>query len=320
MPASRLLYGVTVFLGAFLLSLVEPMAAKQLLPVLGGSSAVWLTCLVFFQTTLLLGYLYAHWLTRAAFDGWPRGIYLALLAAAAVLLAAQTVHHPNLDRGADHPVTTIFLALTLTIGLPFLLLASTSPLLQVLFARQEGGKIPYRLFPLSNAGSLLALIAYPTLVEPNLTLRLQRVLWSVGFAVYAALCALLARQRRAAVQPLASAGEQKVVPPPSAAAATKWLWFLLPMAAAMQLTAVTAHLTQNIAAIPLLWMLPLAVYLLSFILAFEYSRLYTPPIITPPPVVFIFAPGFELSKTDPSFPIALTIVIFLVECFIACLF
>ena len=319
MPASRLLYGVTVFLGAFLLFLVEPMAAKQLLPVLGGSSAVWLTCLVFFQTMLLLGYLYAHWLTRAAFDGWPRGIYLALLAAAAVLLAAQTVHHPNLDRGADHPVTTIFLALTLTIGLPFLLLASTSPLLQVLFARQEGGKIPYRLFALSNAGSLLALIAYPTLVEPNLTLRLQRVLWTVGFAVYAALCALLARQRRAAVQPLASAGEQKVVPLASAAAATKWLWFLLPMAAAMQLTAVTGHLTVNIAAIPLLWMLPLAVYLLSFIVAFEFPAVYRRGLVVRLLVVMLASLGYAISKTDVSLPIGIAILFFLVEAFIACL-
>jgi hypothetical protein len=104
MPASRLLYGVTVFLGAFLLFLVEPMAAKQLLPALGGSSAVWLTCLVFFQVTLLLGYLYAHWLTRAAFDGWQRRIYLALLAIAVVLLAAQTLRHADLGQAADQPV------------------------------------------------------------------------------------------------------------------------------------------------------------------------------------------------------------------------
>jgi hypothetical protein len=317
MPASRLLYGVTVFLGAFLLFLVEPMAAKQLLPMLGGSSAVWLTCLVFFQVTLLLGYLYAHWLTCAAFDGWRRGLYLALLATAVVLLVVQTIHSPNLGRGADHPVTTIFLALTLTIGLPFLLLASTSPLLQVLLARSKDGAIPYRLFALSNTGSLLALIAYPILVEPNLTLKLQRILWSAGFVVYAVLCTLLARQTGSNVQP-APVGEQTAAP--SATAATKLLWFLLPMAAAMQLSAVTGHLTVNIAAIPLLWMLPLAVYLLSFIVAFEFPALYRRGLVVRLLVVMLASLGYAISKTDVSLPIGVAILFFLAETFVACLF
>jgi hypothetical protein len=317
MPASRLLYGVTVFLGAFLLFLVEPMAAKQLLPALGGSSAVWLTCLVFFQVTLLFGYLYAHWLTRAAFDEWQRRIYLALLATAVVVLAVQTIHRPNLGQGADHPVTTIFLALTLTIGLPFLLLASTSPLLQVLLARSRDGTIPYRLFALSNTGSLLALIAYPTLVEPNLTHKVQRVLWSAGFVVYAVLCALLARQTRSNVRP-APVEEQSSAG--SDTAAKKWLWFLLPMAAAMQLSAVTGHLTVNIAAIPLLWMLPLAVYLLSFIVAFEFPALYRRGLVVRLLVVMLASLGYAISKTDVSLPIGIAILFFLAEAFIACLF
>jgi hypothetical protein len=317
MPASRLLYGVTVFLGAFLLFLVEPMAAKQLLPALGGSSAVWLTCLVFFQVTLLLGYLYAHWLTRVAFDGWQRRIYLALLATAVALLAVQTIHPSVLGRGANHPVTTIFVALTLTIGLPFLLLASTSPLLQVLLARSDGSGIPYRLFALSNTGSLLALIAYPTVVEPNLTLKLQRVLWSAGFFLYAVLCTLLARQTRWNAQPTA-VEEQPVAP--SATAGKKWLWFLLPMAAAMQLTAVTGHLTVNIAAIPLLWMLPLAVYLLSFIAAFEFPALYRRGLVVRLLVVMLASLGYAISKTDVSLPIGIAILFFLVEAFLACLF
>src|SRR5271163_2957595 len=114
MPASRLLYGVTVFLGAFLLFLVEPIAAKQLLPALGGSSAVWLTCLVFFQTTLLLGYLYAHYLTRTTTS--KRTLYIALLTIAVITLAAQSILHPSLANGVTHPVTTIFATLTLTIG------------------------------------------------------------------------------------------------------------------------------------------------------------------------------------------------------------
>jgi len=318
MSGSRLLYGTTVFLGAFLLFLVEPMAAKQLLPALGGSSAVWLTCLVFFQVTLLLGYLYAHWLTRGTAAVWRRHLYLVSLAAAVVLLAAQRLFPGSLSQGSDHPVTTIFATLTLTIGLPFLLLGATSPLLQLWFLCTEGGSVPYRLFALSNAGSLLALIAYPFVVEPNLTLKLQRTLWSFGFLVYAVLCTLLARSAAEANTRISSSQEE-----PAGAQTrpfTKWLWFLLPMAAAMQLSAVTAHLTVNIAAIPLLWMLPLAAYLLTFILAFEFPSRYRRGIVVRLLVVMLASLGYAISKTDVSLPIGIAILFFLVECFLAGLF
>ena len=314
MTASRLLYGVTVFLGAFLLFLVEPMAAKQLLPALGGSSAVWLTCLVFFQVALLLGYLYAHWLTRENSAGWGRYLYLTSLVAAVILLVVQRIYPVELVHGSDHPVTTIFRDLTLTIGLPFLLLGATSPLLQLWFLGTHGGEIPYRLFALSNVGSLLALIAYPILVEPNLTLQLQRILWAVGFVVYALLCVLLSRQTGRTTQPIASPEEPVA---PHARAGTRWLWFLLPMAAAMQLSAVTAHLTVNIAAIPLLWMLPLAVYLLTFILAFEFPLSYRRGIIVRLLVVMLASLGYAISKTDVSLPIGAAILFFLAECFLA---
>jgi hypothetical protein len=317
MPAPRLFYGFTIFLGAFLLFLVEPMAAKQLLPALGGSSAVWLTALVFFQTTLLLGYLYAHWLTRTPAQSWRNQIYLASLAIAIVLIATQRLLPAKPSYSSDHPVTTIFIALTLTIGLPFLLLSSTSPLLQIWFLRANGGTIPYRLFALSNAGSLLALIAYPFIVEPNLTLKLQRTLWSFGFVLYAALCVVLARQARTTQQPDVSDTEPAT---PPTAALTKWLWFLLPMAAAMQLSAVTQHLTVNIAAIPLLWMLPLAAYLLTFILAFEFPSLYRRGIVVRLLVVMLAALGYAISKTDVSLPIGIAIIFFLAEAFLACLF
>src|SRR5579864_4947624 len=133
MSSTRVLGGTAVFLAAFLLFLVEPMAAKQLLPTLGGSSAVWITCLVFFQTTLLLGYLYAHWLTREGSPEWRRYLYLGSLVSAVLLLATQKLLPGKLSQGSDHPVTTIFATLTLTIGLPFLLLGTTSPLLQLWF-------------------------------------------------------------------------------------------------------------------------------------------------------------------------------------------
>src|ERR1700738_233724 len=159
MPISRLLYAATIFLSSLLLFLIEPIAAKQLLPILGGSSAVWLTCLVFFQTMLLLGYLYAHALTRSKINTrWPTRTHLLVLAAALVTLAAPAFTRIN----STHPVRAIFLILATSIGLRFLLLASTSPLLQVWLARSGSGVVPYRLFALSNVASMLALFLYPT--------------------------------------------------------------------------------------------------------------------------------------------------------------
>jgi spermidine synthase len=319
MSGSRLLYGSTIFLAAFLLFLVEPMAARQLLPALGGSSAVWLTCLVFFQLTLLLGYLYAHWLTRRSSSGRQQG-YLALLAISIGLLAAQKLVHPDLSRGSAHPVTTIFVTLSLTIGLPFLLLGSTSPLLQMWLFRSEGGAVPYRLFALSNAGSLLALIAYPTLVEPHLTLKHQWTIWGLGFVVYAVLCILLARRAQATTHAASTPEETTSADEPPAPAMTKWLWFLLPMGAAMQLSAVTSHITINIAAIPLLWILPLAVYLLTFIIAFEAPGLYRRGLVVRLLVVLLASLGYVISKTDVNLPIGVAILFFLAEAFLAGLF
>ena len=152
MRFSRILCACVIFFSAFLLFLVEPLTAKQILPVLGGSSAVWITCLVFFQLLLLLGYLYAHWLTSHASRSAQRNIHIALLLAAIVLLAAQPHLRPGFEHASAHPVAAIFLMLMAAIGLPFFLLASTSPLLQVWLSRQERSQVLYRLFALSNAG------------------------------------------------------------------------------------------------------------------------------------------------------------------------
>ena len=168
------------------------MAAKQLLPTFGGSAAVWLTCLVFFQTALLAGYAYAHWLARRSQQRWQMPLHIALLTCAAVSASVWCLRSGSFSRAVSHPVGMIFLALLLSIGLPFLLLGSTSPLLQAWLARREQDRIPYRLFALSNLASLLALALYPTLVEPYLTLRMQRIVWTCGFAVFVALSATLA--------------------------------------------------------------------------------------------------------------------------------
>ena len=315
---ARNLYGLTIFLAAFLLFAVEPMAAKRLLPALGGSSAVWITCLVFFQTVLLLGYMYAHGLARRSI---PAAIHIALLVAAALLLL---IPQPNLAGAAAHPLTAIFAALGRTIGLPFLLLASTSPLLQFWYARQQGTAIPWRFFALSNAGSLLALLLYPSVIETHLALSAQRAAWSVGFALYAVLCGILAsRARGAAATPESSApapATESPTPGTAPSARTKLLWFFLPAAAAIQLCAVTQHISQNIAAIPLLWILPLAAYLLTFIVAFEAPRLYSPWLIGRLLIVMLASLAFFLRKTDVGLPILLTIGFFLAEMFLACLF
>jgi hypothetical protein len=313
---SRFLFGTTIFLGAFLLFAVEPMAAKRLLPALGGSSAVWITCLVFFQTALLFGYLYAHWLGRQS-ARLAGVLHVALLILAAASLAFVPL--PDLSRAAGHPWTAIFRALTLTIGVPFLLLASTSPLLQLWFARQEDSKVPWRLFALSNAGSLLALALYPTAIEPHLTLAAQRGAWAFGFAIYAVLCGWVAwRVRRVEV----AGGSESQNDPTLGRSSNRnrLLWFLLPAVGAMQLCAVTSHLSQNIAAIPLLWVLPLAVYLITFIVAFETPGVYRRWLIVRLLIIFLASLGYMLSKTDVSLPIQISIAFFLAELFFACLF
>jgi len=320
--------GGTVFLAAFLLFAVEPMAAKQLLPVLGGSSAVWVTCLVFFQGMLLLGYLYAHWMARRG----PVWVQVGMLVAAVLVLAARWVLPWALAReygisdiqlnssAAAHPVTVIFVVLGATIGLPFLVLGSTSPMLQVWLARSEGGGVPYRLFALSNVGSLLGLVLYPTVVEPYLTLAMQREIWVVGFCLYAGGCGWLAWSvGRVAGFSTATANAPSPVEMTisSAGVGRRWMWFLLPMGAAMQLCAVTSHLSQDVAAIPMLWVLPLGVYLVTFILAFEAPGLYRRWFVVRLLAVMLASLGFALSKVDTTLPIGIAIVFYMVEVFVA---
>lgn len=316
MSSSRLLFGCTIFLASFLLFLVEPMAAKQLLPVFGGSAAVWITCLVFFQTALLFAYLYAHWLTQRPV--WNLHSTLLFLGAASALI--WTTHARSWAGAGSHPFLGVLSALAISIGLPFLMLGATSPLLQVWLARIESGKIPYRLFALSNLASLLALAAYPTLIEPNLTLHAQRMLWGSGFAIFAALSATLAFRTRRATAPFAVIVAQTDETAPAAPLSRKLLWLLLPMAASMQLAAVTSHITQNIAPIPLLWILPLGVYLITLILTFEFPRILPRWLISRLLIVLLAALAYWLTKPEGSLPLKLSIGFFLTELFVACQF
>jgi spermidine synthase len=316
MAGTRWLFGVAIFLGSFLLFLVEPIAAKQLLPILGGSAAVWITCLVFFQTALLLAYLYAHWLARRSM--WT--VHVAIIALAACSAGLWTVHSYGVGAGAATPITTVFVALGTWIGLPFLVLGATSPLLQVWWARVEPGGIPYRLFALSNLASLLALGLYPSAIEPWLTLHAQRVAWACGFALFAVLSVILARKTRLATIASGLAPIEEDAALPASPLLHKLLWVLLPMGAAMQLSAVTSYLTANIAPIPLLWILPLAVYLLTIILAFQFSKFLPRSIVTRFLIVMLAGVGYALSKQDTDWPMRVSIAFFLLEAFAAGLF
>jgi SAM-dependent methyltransferase len=310
----RLLFAAAVFLAAFLLFMVEPIAARQLLPILGGSASVWITCLVFFQTALLVGYLYAHWLATR-----PHGLIHLLLLLVALASSIVWALRPLAAAGGDrHPIATVFGALSFSIGLPFLALAATSPLMQAWWARLLGGSIPYRLYALSNLASLLALAAYPALIEPHMTLRAQRLTWCCGFAVFALIAAWLARTTRSQAASAPADLQQDDAEP--ASLRDKLLWVFLPMGAAMQLCAVTAYLTANVAAIPLLWVLPLGVYLLTIIFAFQFRATLPWGIIARFMVVMLGALAWSLSKTNVSWPLWLSLLFFLLELFFACFF
>jgi len=268
---------LTVFAGAFLLFAIEPMIAKMILPWFGGSAEVWIVCLLFFQAALLAGYLYAHLLSRWLSPSGQRIAHATLLAASLLLL--PVVPAPGWrPSGAENPLWLILGLLTATIGVPYVLLAATSPLLQSWFAQQQGtaARSPYRMFALSNFGSFLALLSYPVLIEPFLATGTQARTWSVLYAGFVALCittAVLTRRRRGLVR-----RETAAVPNSAIGVADRVIWFLLAACASALLSAITNYLTQNVAAIPLLWVVPLSLYLLSFILCFDSARWYRRPL------------------------------------------
>ena len=270
-----ILYASTIFLGAFLLFLVQPIMAKQILPWFGGSAAVWATCMVFFQAMLLAGYAYADWTTRKLKPDTQVRMHFGLLVLSLLLLpiVPDAAWKPS---GEENPSVRILGLLAVSIGLPYLMLATTSPLIQAWFTRRFHGSLPYRLFALSNLASLLALLAYPFLVEPWISTRVQSIAWSVAYALFVALCALagLAAMR---VAPAAAARAQRADAAPAEAAPTlarQALWLTLAALGSFMLLAVTNHICQNVASIPFLWILPLSLYLATFIFAFDHPRWY----------------------------------------------
>ncbi len=322
LPAGRFAsaqYAAAVFLGAFLLFQVQPLLAKAILPWFGGSSAVWTTCMLFFQVLLLAGYLYAHLISTRLKPRAQVYLHLALLGASLAFLniLPSDAWRPS---GEESPAPLILALLAANIGAPYLVLSATSPLLQAWFRGAGAGREPYRLYALSNAGSLLALLSYPFIFEPLLTLKYQAAGWAALYAVFAASCAwcglsfLRASGGGAApVQAAAAAGAGEV---------PGWrrraLWVVLSACGSALLLATTNQLTQDVPAVPFLWLLPLGLYLLSFILCFDSPRWYSRPAWLS---FLAFACGgvcYSLAQ-GVLVPLPLQLLIYPLTLFIACM-
>lgn len=272
-------FAFSVFLSALLLFMLEPFIGKALLPWFGGMPSVWSTCLLFFQVSLFAGYAYSHVLVHRLSQRAQVTVHLVLVGAALAALGTQALlwHVPVLPGlglkppNSEWPLLRLLVLLGLTVGLPFFTLSTTGPLAQAWFARVAPGTSPYRLYALSNAGSFLALLGYPFLVEPTLTLRQQGWGWAAGFAMFAVGVAAMGRARwragPSATAEVASSGHRT-------RKAHFAFWTLFAMVPSIMLMAVTNQLSQEVAVSPFLWVVPLALYLLSFILTFESTRWY----------------------------------------------
>src|SRR6266498_3117097 len=180
---STLTYAITVFLSSVLLFQIQPMIAKAVLPWFGGAASVWTACMLFFQVVLLLGYLYAHWLNRLPVK-WQLAVHLGVIAAS--LLALPVIPNPRWHPGNEAaPLPAMALLLLTTVGAPYFVLSTTSPLVQAWYARTNRTALPYRLFAVSNVASLIGLLAYPFLVEPLVRGRTQLLGWSAGYMLFA---------------------------------------------------------------------------------------------------------------------------------------
>jgi len=268
---------VTIFAGAFLLFQVQPLIVHYILPWFGGGSAVWTTALLFFQVMLVGGYAYAHASVRWLPVRGQALLHAGLLAVAVALLpiTPSAVWRPE---SVDAPALGILLLLSASVGLPYLLLASTSPLLQAWLAGMRPGPPPYRLYALSNVGSLLALVSYPFVVEPLLGRAAQAWAWSWCFGLFAlaSVACAAAVALRGGSPAMATERLRDGAPRPLLRA--RALWLALPATASLLLLAITNQISHDVAAVPFLWILPLALYLVSFVIVFERESWYSRPV------------------------------------------
>lgn len=286
MPSTVWLFALTIFTSAFLLFQVQPLVSKQILPWFGGSPAVWTTAMLFFQSVLFAGYAYAHALSRLPSRRWQARIHIGLLIIAAVM-ASQVLPSAALKPvTSDAPVSQVLTILALSVGLPYLCLATTGPLVQHWFTATPHASSVFRLYALSNIGSFLALLSFPYLFEPWFDLPTMARLWTAGFWLFALLCVPIALGWRQ--QPQADTGSQttdnaqtpahadtnaKVSP---VAAKQRLMWALLPALASLVFIAVTDQVSHDVAPEPRIWVTTLGLYLLTFVLTFDHPRWYRP--------------------------------------------
>jgi len=309
-----ILFALTIFVSAFLLFQVQPIISKAILPWFGGSAGVWNTCMLFFQAALLGGYTYAHWLQRLPALS-QRRIHMRLLALSLLSLPIlpSVAWKPH---GGEEPIWRILGLLATTIGLPYFLLSTTGPLLQAWYVRYTKTGIPWRLFALSNAASLAALLTYPVLVEPALSVPQQAWVWTGFYVVFLILAGLVAWKYAAIEAPVEATEEAPADPPTFALRA---LWVALAACASILLLGITTHMTQDVAAIPFLWVIPLAVYLLTFILCFETSKAYHRIVFLPALAIALFFFAKLLDREEWSLLVRGNIAVSAAVLFVCCM-
>lgn len=317
-------FALTIFTGAFLLFQVQPLIGKFVLPWFGGGPGVWTTCLLFFQTLLLGGYAYAHFSTSRLKPRHQVILHLVLLALSLALLPITPSDSWKEQVGGD-PNWRILLLLMATIGLPYFVLSSTGPLMQQWFSQTNPGVSPYRLYALSNVGSLLALLSYPAFFEVNFPRHTQANLWSAGlviFVVFCGYCAFRLWRQSGAGSAARPATIVEAAGQPDEAGETsptdKLLWVTLPMIASVLLLATTNKLCQEVAVIPFLWVLPLSLYLLTFIICFDHARWYHRGIYTALLVVGM-AVVAQVLPAGTDAPMRLQIACYTATLFVACM-
>ena len=305
-----LLFSVTLFTSAGLLFWIQPLIGKTLLPLLGGSPAVWNTCLLFFQSMLLIGYVYALASSRWLNLGLQAAVHVLLILLIAIYLFLSPIHAPVLS-AVQHGNPTLWLLknLLFSVGLPFFIISATNPLLQSWFStlQHRAAVDPYFLFAASNAGSLIALVAFPLVLEPSLGLDEQYRLWRVGFAILVTLtCAIalkaLPKVAREAPTLAATATDNELT------VLRRLRWLALSFAPSSLMLGVTTYITTDVASVPLLWVIPLALYLLTFVLAFTKKQFASAALLNRVVVIGALVVTLILSSgaTEPTWILMLT--------------
>lgn len=280
-------FAATTLLGAFLVFQVQPIISKCVLPWFGGTPAVWTTCMLFFQVLLFAGYLYAHVLKTYCKPYVQAVIHLGLLCAAALVLPIEPSGEWK-PTGSESPTLFLLWMLMCHVGLPYFVLSSTGPLVQAWLSFQDESDRVYRLYALSNVGSLFALLSYPFLFEPVLSVSNQSMIWSLMFCLFALVQGYVALGLFRVEASASSAQETTTTSSPDSTPAwTRAAWIGLPALASVMLLVVTNHVCQDIAVVPFLWVLPLSLYLASFIVCFDSPQWYWPkPIAAATLIVF----------------------------------